>query len=299
MASAYDTLAGDGLHAPPVLVSRVTTRNGTVLYEAPTLRPRVLPADTARTITGVLQQGVERGTGVNARIGRPVAGKTGTATSWFDAWFVGYTPELVASVWVGFPDSQRTMQPPATRITVTGGSWPAQIWQLFAGAVLAETPASTFPLPEGPAPARAPSTTTTTARPGLPSVVGMDGLLATRILADKGFRVRSVDAPSREYPPGTVLLQSPAPGRVVRPGSLVTLTLASGPPRSVEVPSLLGLLADEAAAAAERIGLGIGVRIEAEPPPGSTSRAGRTWKQSPAAGTRVDEGSTITLWVNP
>ena len=66
-----------------------------------------------------------------------VPGKTGTTDDKTNAWFVGYTPELVAAVWVGFPDSIRTMRPPATRIVVTGGSWPAQIWQGFAGAFLA------------------------------------------------------------------------------------------------------------------------------------------------------------------
>jgi penicillin-binding protein 1A len=295
MASAYDTLAGDGLHAPPVLVSRVTTRDGTVLYEAPTTRPRVLPADTARTITGVLQQGVERGTGVNARIGRPVAGKTGTATSWYDAWFVGYTPELVASVWVGFPDSERSMLPPATRTTVTGGSWPAQIWQQFAGAALAETPATPFPVPAPPA---AP-TTTTTVRPGLISVVGLTGVEATRALVDAGFRVRTVGAPSRAQPPGIVLAQSPAAGRPVRPGSQVTITIANGPPAIVAVPSVLDLLADEAATALRAAGLAVDVKVQAEPPPGNPARAGRTWKQSPAAGTAVDAGSAVTVWVNP
>ena len=105
MASAYDSLAGDGMHTDPVFVTRVTTSDGTVLYEAPIQRTRVLPETTARTINGVLQQVVTRGTGVNARIGRPVAGKTGTSDNWADAWFVGYTPELVTAVWVGFPDA--------------------------------------------------------------------------------------------------------------------------------------------------------------------------------------------------
>ena len=63
------------------------------------------PRPLARTVTAVLQQVVQRGTGINARIGRPVAGKTGTTDLRKDAWFVGYTPELVAAVWVGFPDA--------------------------------------------------------------------------------------------------------------------------------------------------------------------------------------------------
>ncbi len=156
MASAYDTLAGDGIHTDPVFVTRVTTSDGTVLYRAPLRRSRALPETTARTINGVLQQVVARGTGVNARIGRPVAGKTGTSDNWADAWFVGYTPQLVTAVWVGFPAKEIKMRPPTTRLTVTGGSWPAQIWQGYEGAALAETPVAGFPAPE------APTTTTTT-----------------------------------------------------------------------------------------------------------------------------------------
>ncbi|MCP6640288.1 penicillin-binding transpeptidase domain-containing protein, partial [Klebsiella pneumoniae] len=82
MASAYDTFAADGVHTAPVLVTKVTTSDGTVLYRAPITRERVLPETTARTVNGVLQQVVNRGTGVNARIGRPVAGKTGTSDGW-------------------------------------------------------------------------------------------------------------------------------------------------------------------------------------------------------------------------
>src|SRR5207248_9388018 len=89
-------------------------------------------------------------TGGPARHRRPGAhrppgrGKTGTGEKWRDAWFVGFTPDLVTSVWVGFADAQRSMVPPTTRIRVTGGSWPAQIWQLFTGAALAQVPARPF-----------------------------------------------------------------------------------------------------------------------------------------------------------
>lgn len=298
MASAYSSLAGDGLHADPVFVTRVTRRDGTVLYDAPTERHRVLPETTARTVTQVLAQVVERGTGVNARIGRPVAGKTGTGEEWQDAWFVGYTPQVVAAVWVGFPDAERTMRPPVTRITVTGGSWPAQIWQLFAGAALAETPASSFPSPARPT---ATSSTTTTApnRAAVFSVVGMNALAAARTLRDAGYTVRLTTHSSREYPPGTVIRQDPPAGRTVKPGGTVTITVADGLPRSVIVPSVLGAYADQAAATLRTAGFEVRVVAQAEPPPGSAARAGRVWKQSPIASSPAEQGSTATIWVNP
>ena len=107
MASAYGVFAADGVRHPEVFVTRVTDRNGRVLYEAHPAPKQVLPTDIARTVTGVLQQVVQRGTR-HQRAHRPARGgqdrDDGRNT---DAWFVGYTPELVAGVWVGEPDNQR------------------------------------------------------------------------------------------------------------------------------------------------------------------------------------------------
>ncbi|HET9442150.1 MAG TPA: PBP1A family penicillin-binding protein, partial [Acidimicrobiales bacterium] len=127
MASAYGTMANRGLAVPPTFVTKVVASDGRVIYQHQHSQKRVLEQANVDTEVDVLRQVVERGTGVAARIGRPVAGKTGTGQEWRDAWFVGFTPDLVTSVWVGFPDRQRSMVPPATRILVTGGSWPAQI----------------------------------------------------------------------------------------------------------------------------------------------------------------------------
>src|SRR5262249_4949366 len=134
MASAYTSFAADGLHTAPVLVTRVVAPNGNVLYHAESQSHRVLPTSIAREVNGVLQQVVPRGTGINARIGRPVAGKTGTGENWKDAWFVGSTPQLTTAVWVGYPQQELSMVPPRTREKVTGGTWPAQIWGLYEGA---------------------------------------------------------------------------------------------------------------------------------------------------------------------
>jgi penicillin-binding protein 1A len=301
MASAYDTFAADGVHTAPVFVTKVTTRDGTVLYRAPITRDRVLPETTARIVNGVLQQVVNRGTGVNARIGRPVAGKTGTSDGWADAWFVGYTPELVTAVWVGFPPEEIEMRPPRTRITVTGGSWPAQIWQRFAGTALAETPVSAFPLPA----ADAPSTTTTTRarldpnRVSLLDVRGQTVPVATRMLTDAGYKTRLRYAPSRTVPKGIVMGQEPGAGAATRAGALVTITVANGPPKQGAVPNVLGGYPDEAAATLRKAGFGAVIQVRAEPPPGNPARAGRVWMQSPIAGTFVDQGTTVTLGVNP
>jgi penicillin-binding protein 1A len=88
--------------------------------------------------------------------GRPAAGKTGTAQEYRDAWFAGYTPDLAAAVWVGYPEASIEMKTSCfsalcrpTRIQVSGGTWPTQIWGSFMGRALLGTPVSQFEIPSG------------------------------------------------------------------------------------------------------------------------------------------------------
>ena len=136
MASVYATLAADGIRRPPVFIRRVEGRDGKVLLENAPAEERVLEPQVARSITDVLRGVVERGTGRRAAIGRPAAGKTGTAQEWRDAWFAGYTPQLAAAVWMGAPTGQVSMIGVAGT-NVTGGSFPAAIWGQFMSAAMA------------------------------------------------------------------------------------------------------------------------------------------------------------------
>jgi penicillin-binding protein 1A len=293
MASAYTSFAADGLHHEPVFVTKVVTRDGTILLDSVPAAQRVLAAPVARRVNQVLQQVVTRGTGIKARIGRPVAGKTGTGEDWRDAWFVGSTPQLTTAVWVGFPQSERSMVPPVTREKVTGGLWPAQIWGLYEGAALAEVPIDNFPEP-APDPGQV-----ATPSPPIANVVGMPVSEAEKVLTDTGYRVVRRATPSRDYPPGIVVAQDPPARTASTAGTVVTLDVANGPPDTTSVPKLLGLLSDEANAAAGARGLVLRIIVNTEPPPGSPARAGRVWKQSPLAGATIDVGSTLTVWVNP
>jgi penicillin-binding protein 1A len=272
-----------------------------VLYEAHPAPRAVLTPDVARTVTGVLQQVVQRGTAVNARIGRPAAGKTGTIDDNTDAWFVGYTPELVAATWVGFPEGGVRMRPPLTRITVIGGTFPARIWQVFASSALASVPASTFPVPAGTTTTSSPRATATTRplTPGIYSVVGKQVYVAVQELSQDGYQVRTVRAPSRRYPPNYVTAQDPPAGSPVRPGATVTLTVANGPPRVVSVPNVLGMPADQAIATIRAAGLVPSLVVELQPAPVPPNSQGVVWKQSPVSGTARDEGSTVRIWGNP
>ncbi|HDH24977.1 MAG TPA: PBP1A family penicillin-binding protein, partial [Actinobacteria bacterium] len=140
MASAYGTFAADGIHVDPIFVTAIETHDGVNIWEAIPIVTQAMSKDVAQSVTAALTETVRRGTGQQAKIGRPIAGKTGTSQEHRDAWFVGYTPELSAAIWVGFAEGQVSMEPPTTPFTITGGSWPAQIWARFASGALAGTP---------------------------------------------------------------------------------------------------------------------------------------------------------------
>ena len=107
---------------------------------------RVLPARAAYEVTRVLERNIEAGTGTGAAIGRPAAGKTGTTENHADAWFAGYTPQLAAVVWVGYPGRSAPMTS-VHGIRVAGGTFPATIWQRFMAPALEPFPAAGWEAP--------------------------------------------------------------------------------------------------------------------------------------------------------
>jgi len=143
MASAYSTLANNGVHNEPNPITKITTTSGKVIYQAKLKGKRVLAENVAKQATSILEEVIKRGTGTRANIGRPAAGKTGTSENLSDAWFCGYTPDLTTVVWVGYPDKRREMRN-VHGIQVVGGSFPAEIWRKFMLAALAGTPVSQF-----------------------------------------------------------------------------------------------------------------------------------------------------------
>jgi len=137
MASAYATIANDGAYHTPYLIASVADANGKSLFSHLDKARQAISPQIAREATQVLQQVVFRGTGVAAGVyGHPVAGKTGTAESYHDAWFVGYTPQLATAVWMGNVAGEVPMRNVAG-INVQGGSFPARIWNAYMSAALA------------------------------------------------------------------------------------------------------------------------------------------------------------------
>jgi penicillin-binding protein 1A len=148
MADAYATLAARGVHHDPVPWTKVNDVDGSELDRPDTKGDRALAENDADVVTYALQQVVIRGTGMAASIGRPVAGKTGTDQDYKNAWFCGYTPQLVACVWLGYPKSERPMENVEGVSGVTGGSIPAQIWHDVMAVAMEDLPVKSFATPD-------------------------------------------------------------------------------------------------------------------------------------------------------
>jgi penicillin-binding protein 1A len=144
LADAYCTFANNGMRPEPVFITEITDPQGQVLeHSEPALAPAI-PAATAFQITSILQDVVKRGTGTKADgLPQPTAGKTGTTNDFGDTWFVGFTPQLLSVVWIGF-DNKRPIGNKET-----GGRVAAPIWKAFMEKALEGIPPGEFPIPEG------------------------------------------------------------------------------------------------------------------------------------------------------
>ncbi len=152
MASAYGALAASGIRVEPTLVQRITdTENRTLFDHRPAVRQVVTPGK-AFELVQIMRHVVDRGTGRRVRtmgFDRPAAGKTGTTNDNTDAWFTGFTPELVTSVWVGFDDRKQHRLVDENGTQITGSSGAAPIWANFMIQAVAGTPSVDFGLPMG------------------------------------------------------------------------------------------------------------------------------------------------------
>jgi penicillin-binding protein 1A len=148
MATSYATLANGGTAVEPTTVRSVKLPNGDVFRPDQRVVEGVVSPGNAYLLTQVMQEVIRRGTGTAANFGRPAAGKTGTTNDYADAWFVGYTPDLVAAVWVGYPQGAIPMTS-VHGIHVYGGTFPALIWRNFMAGALAGEPVRDFVLPAG------------------------------------------------------------------------------------------------------------------------------------------------------
>jgi len=144
LASAYGVFANNGVRVSPLYIRYIKDKNGHVLEMHKPIKKAVLDVKSNYLMTVLLKGVVEHGTGFRARrLGRPVAGKTGTTNRYKDAWFVGFSPDIVTSVWVGY-DRQRTMGS-----LETGSRAASPIWVDYMEAVLKNKIIKDFPIPDG------------------------------------------------------------------------------------------------------------------------------------------------------
>ena len=142
LVRAYDAFATGGKLYEPIFITRITDAAGNVIEERRPSSQDVLSPETAYLITSILKSVIERGTGHRARaLARPAAGKTGTTNDQMDAWFIGYTPELLAGAWVGFDEKKSLGK------EETGGRAAVPIWLEFMQQATETMPITDFTIP--------------------------------------------------------------------------------------------------------------------------------------------------------
>jgi penicillin-binding protein 1A len=139
MAGAFATFASNGWHSEPTLILQVTDSRGNILLDNQPKPQQILDPWATANLTSILQGVISEGTGKNANIGRPAAGKTGTTSSERDVWFVGYVPQLATAVWVGNDNYQSLGK------GITGGDYAAPVWRSFMLKALENEPVQYFP----------------------------------------------------------------------------------------------------------------------------------------------------------
>ncbi|EGW37267.1 PBP1A family penicillin-binding protein [Desulfosporosinus sp. OT] len=154
MAQAYGAFANLGVMNKAYAITKITSKEGQVLFQSQPASVKVTTPAVAYRMTLLLENVVDYGTGRNAYLGRPTAGKTGSVElppikefsgitkGAKDVWFVGYTPELTAAVWMGYDKTDRNHY-----LTTTGGSGPAVVFHEILSRSLSSTPVVPFEVP--------------------------------------------------------------------------------------------------------------------------------------------------------
>lgn len=202
LASAYSVFAADGIRSEPQAYSLVQDRAGVTLERSDPKSRRVFETEPIRVLNDVMTGVVLYGTGAAANIGRPAAGKTGTTSDQRDAWFVGYTPDLVGLVWVGNDDDSQMVG------GTTGGGVCAPLWHQLMSDALAKVPPTPFPKPahmEAPRPVKPASASAATGSKDFP-LPGTEPLKKSK-KPSASTDERNASGSSQEYSEPSQILQ--------------------------------------------------------------------------------------------
>jgi len=336
MAGAYSAFANGGFRVDPTPITKITDAAGKVLWEHKVVKKQVLQPGVVALVDKALQDVMKEGTGSQLHLGRPVAGKTGTSESYHDAWFAGFTPQMVGVRWVGFPQGQIAMRPPRTRITVFGSSWPGHMWLSWMLEALKGKPAEKFLdatsgfvkvkvdvsrncLPNDFTPpylieehsylkGTEPTQVCTEPRSGdiasTPNVVGLKSSEARDVLGRAGYDVVQLDQYCPAFVQGTVCDQTPSAGTAGTVGERAYIYVSNDQAVN-EVPIVLGRTLARAEQKLEEYGYKFSVVVKKNTDgytgcrdPAETE-SGRVWLQNPCGGAEYGRGATVTIFVNP
>ncbi|HEY0238893.1 MAG TPA: transglycosylase domain-containing protein [Friedmanniella sp.] len=261
MASAYATIAAQGVYHQPFMVSQALYPDGTAAYVGQTPAEQRFDADVMADTTYAMTQVVQKGSAASyvKPLDRDIAGKTGTSSDNKSAWFVGFTPQIATAVALSQTGEngkdQVTITPWGTNASgrtvkqVTGGTWPSALWADYMAKVFtvekyatnvefparanvggAATPAATATSTPQPAETQAPAEPAQPTQVAVPS--GLEGTLsgdAQAAVVNAGLVPSVVSASSSSVAAGAVISVSPGAGTMLDPGSTVTITVSTGP----------------------------------------------------------------------
>jgi membrane peptidoglycan carboxypeptidase len=244
MAAAYSTIANFGLKVDNYIIESIEDDAGNVVYQHEVETERVLDEALTASVVSAMEKVVSQGTAQgSANIGRPQAGKTGTAQNFRDVWFMGFIPQYSTAVWVGHADAQIEMEDFTVFNALTGkdqyyrraygGSLAAPIWKQFMLYVTEDLPIEDFPPePDGTSAYRVTPTVE------VPSLLNLaEGDMKTAAF-QSGLRITISEVASLE-PEGTFLGQRPSAGSKVKQGSTIVVEISNGIPPTL--PDLTGV----------------------------------------------------------
>lgn len=227
MASAFGTLAADGVHYPHTSITKIVDSQGQTIFEYTPVGEQAISHSVAYAATSIMKGVITSGTATRANIGRPAAGKTGTTQDYRDAWFVGFTPQLSVSVWMGYTP-ERPMRNVHGR-KAFGGTFCAPIWHDFMIKAMANQPVRDFN--PAPAPDYTWKKEWDIPSEAVPSLIGLSQSAAIEALVAAGFKNYQITSTySDTIAPGLVAEQAPAPGGTANPDKdVITIAISNGP----------------------------------------------------------------------
>ena len=146
ITSAYCVFPNMGVRVEPYFIEKIVQRGEDVIYQHEVQKEEVIPPATAYVMTDLMRSVIEEGTAIGVRLGgfsRAAGGKTGTTDNYSDAWFIGFTPDLVCGVWVGFDTRKRIVR------GASGATFAVPLWTRFMKAATKGKPVKTFKVPNG------------------------------------------------------------------------------------------------------------------------------------------------------